>query len=127
LTHPARRPGVSDRLDWSKLRRLDFDPPDGGRFPALPLAYECLRAQEAGSASAGAVLNAANEAAVRAFLEHRIRFGRIVELVTAALRSVPDRPIASLDDCLAADRAARDFVESAIAADPAPRGCPPNA
>lgn len=119
LTHPARKPGASDRLDWNKLRQLDFYPPDGQRFPALPLAYDCLRAGEAGSASAGAVLNAANEAAVTAFLEHRIRFGRIVELVTAVLRGVPDRPIASLDDVLAADRAARDFVASMIAAEPA--------
>jgi 1-deoxy-D-xylulose-5-phosphate reductoisomerase len=119
LTHPDRRAGVSDRLDWNKLRQLDFYPPDGERFPALPLAYECLRAQAAGSMSAGAVLNAANEAAVKAFLEHRIRFGRIVELVTAALRGVPDRPITSLEDVLEADRTARGFVDAQIASEPA--------
>ncbi|MEM7626515.1 MAG: 1-deoxy-D-xylulose-5-phosphate reductoisomerase [Planctomycetota bacterium] len=118
LTHPDRKPGVSDRLDWHKLRQLDFYPPDGERFPALPLAYDCLRAQGKGNASAGAVLNAANEAAVNAFLAHRIRFGRIVELVAAALRGVPDRPIATLNDVLAADRSARDYVESAIATEP---------
>ncbi|MHC4996194.1 MAG: 1-deoxy-D-xylulose-5-phosphate reductoisomerase [Planctomycetota bacterium] len=77
LTYPDRAPGCSEPLDWTTLGRLDFHQPDHERFPALGLAYRVI---EAGG-TAGAILNAANEQAVAAFLEHRIRFGRIVELV----------------------------------------------
>src|SRR5699024_6949883 len=93
-------------MDWSKLATLTFEPPDHERFPALRLAYQAI---EAGG-TAGAVLNAANEAAVQAFLERRIRFGRIVELVGEALAAVDVRTIDSLDTVLDADRQARAFV-----------------
>ncbi|MEM9418440.1 MAG: 1-deoxy-D-xylulose-5-phosphate reductoisomerase [Planctomycetota bacterium] len=112
LTHPERLPGCSDQLDWNKLRQLDFQPPDGERFPALALAYQCIRA----GGTAGAVLNAANEVAVQAFLEQRIRFGRIVELVGEALTAIPTMPITSLADVVQADRQARDFVSSQLKA-----------
>ena len=114
LTWPQRVPGCSDRLDWSKLAQLDFAPPDGERFPALKLAYRVMRAQ----GNSGAVFNAANEEAVAAFFEHKLRFGRIVELVEAALDVVPAAPIASLEDVLAADAAARTFVQDAIQTGP---------
>ncbi|MGB9626300.1 MAG: 1-deoxy-D-xylulose-5-phosphate reductoisomerase, partial [Phycisphaerae bacterium] len=61
LTYPERRLGCSDRLDWSAIRRLHFEPPDLERFPALRLGYEAARA----GGTAGAVLNAANEEAVQ--------------------------------------------------------------
>lgn len=118
LTHPRRVPGCSDQLDWGKLRRLDFEPPDAERFPALRLAYDCIRAGTSGGASgggtAGAVLNAANEAAVQAFLERRIGFGRIVELVAEAMAAIPAGPIESLDDVFRADAQARTWVRAAI-------------
>ncbi|MEM1107492.1 MAG: 1-deoxy-D-xylulose-5-phosphate reductoisomerase [Planctomycetota bacterium] len=110
LTHPHRLTGCSDQLDWKKLRQLDFQPPDRQRFPALDLAYRCIRL----GGTAGAILNAANEAAVQAFLEHRIRFGRIVELADEALSAVPIGPVASLDDVMAADHEARQFVAESI-------------
>lgn len=110
LTYPDRPPGCSDVLDWSKLRKLDFEAPDHERFPSLRLAYDVI---EAGG-TAGAVFNAANEAAVAAFLERRIRFGRIVELVAEALSAIDARPVDSLQTVLAADREARAFVEDRV-------------
>lgn len=114
LTHPRRSPGCSDHLDWSRLRRLDFEPPDGQRFPALKLAYDCIRAGLSGGGTAGAVMNAANEAAVQAFLEHRIGFGRIVALVSEAMKAIPAAPIAGLADVMDADRQARAFVSDRL-------------
>ncbi|MEM6854587.1 MAG: 1-deoxy-D-xylulose-5-phosphate reductoisomerase [Planctomycetota bacterium] len=125
LTHPDRVAGCSDQLDWSKLRQLDFSPPDAERFPALKLAYDCIRGATSGDLSgggtAGAIFNAANETAVQAFLEHRIRFGRIVELVGEALAGLDSRPISGLADVFEADREARRFVTDRLrSATPAP-------
>ena len=136
LTWPNRQSGISDRLDWRKLSQLDFRPPDGERFPALKLAYRVMRAHpeaelpgEAGEtpthpvgshgSTAGAVFNAANEAAVDAFLEHRIPFGRIVELVETALDICRPAPLLSLDDVMQADHAARQVVRQALDSPPA--------
>lgn len=108
LTYPDRPVGCSKALDWSKLSTLAFDQPDHERFPALKLAYDVI---EAGG-TAGAIFNAANEAAVAAFLERKIRFGRIVELVAQALSAIPIQPADSLDTLWNADRQARAFVET---------------
>ena len=106
LTYPERRPGCSPRLDWSSIRRLHFEPPDLERFPALQLGYEAARR----GGTAGAVLNAANEAAVQAFRERRIAFGQVVPLVAEALRNHRLVEAPALSDLLAADRWARDEV-----------------
>jgi len=111
LTYPKRLPGCGEALDWPTLSELTFHRPDHDKFPALGLAYEVI---EAGG-TAGAVLNAANEAAVAAFLERRIRFGRIVELVAEALSAVELRPADSLAAILDADRRARAFVDQRLA------------
>lgn len=110
LTYPDRPAGCSEAMDWSKLATLTFEPPDRDRFPAVDLAYRVI---ETGG-TAGAVLNAANEAAVQAFLERRIRFGRIVELVTEALETIEVRPVDSLAAVLDADREARAFVQARL-------------
>jgi len=89
---------------------LNFEPPDPQRFPALRLAYQVARQR----GTAGAVLNAANEVAVEAFVVGRIRFGmisRVVELTIASHVLVP-RP--SLDDLFAADREARIKADELI-------------
>jgi len=108
LTYPARLPGCAAALDLAAVGRLRFLRPDVARFKALALGFRAAR--EGGVA--GAVLNAANEAAVDLFLERRIPFGRIVELV----EQVADRhaPVTepTLDDILAADRWAREEVRS---------------
>jgi 1-deoxy-D-xylulose-5-phosphate reductoisomerase len=82
LEYPHRRSGVAQRLDWSTAWRLDFEPPDEDRFPALKLGRECAKA----GGTSGAVLNAANEAAVAAFLAGELHFTEIVP----ACRSVLD-------------------------------------
>jgi len=110
LTWPSRTSGCSEPLDWTQLSQLDFEPPDHERFPALGLAYRVIRT----GGTSGAVLNAANEAAVEAFLAGQIPFGRIVELNAEALDAVKSQPAADLDTILAADRAARAFVRQRI-------------
>lgn len=110
LTYPDRVLGCSRAMDWTTLSKLAFEQPDHERFPALKLAYEVI---EAGG-TAGAIFNAANEAAVAAFLERRIRFGRIVELAAEALSAVEARPADSLETILQDDRAAREFVEQRV-------------
>ncbi len=85
LTWPMRLPGCAAQLDWRTLTSLDFTEPDPERFPAIGLAYEVIRR----GGGAGTVFNAANEVAVQAFLDRTIPFGRIVEIVEAALRNIP--------------------------------------
>ena len=111
LTYPNRASGCSDMMDWSKLSTLTFEPADFDRFGALKLAYDVIAA----GGTAGAVFNAANEAAVAAFLERKVRFGRIVDLVAGALDAADIAPIDSLETVLDADRCARRFVEDQIA------------
>jgi len=106
MTHPQRLEGVARRLDFSTLRRLNFEPPDLERFPALRLGYEVARV----GGTAGAVLNAANEAAVDAFQKGCIRFVDIVDMTAKVLerhRIVPDPDLETL---LSADAWARDQV-----------------
>ncbi len=111
LTWPHRTKGCSPPMDWSQLHRLELEPVDHERFGALQLAYEVI---EAGG-TAGAIFNAANEAAVEAFLAGRIPFGMITELVSEALRSVRATPITSLADVISADEAARIEVQRRLA------------
>ena len=90
-------------LELAKLAGLAFEAPDYIRFPALPLAYEALAA----GGTAPAILNAANEVAVAAFLEGAIRFTDIAAVCAATLAGVTARPASSFDDALAADGEAR--------------------
>ncbi|MFA7238218.1 MAG: 1-deoxy-D-xylulose-5-phosphate reductoisomerase [Phycisphaeraceae bacterium] len=106
LTWPDRAPGISTPMDWSKLRQLDFEAPDHDRFPALKLAYHVINA----GGTSGAILNAANEEAVAAFLSEQIRFGRITELVAEALNAIDPQPVEDLQTILTADAAARQYV-----------------
>jgi 1-deoxy-D-xylulose-5-phosphate reductoisomerase len=103
LSYPERWEAAIPGLDFSKGLRLDFDVPDQGRFPCLPLAY---RALEAGG-SMPAVLNAANEEAVAAFLAGRIPFTAIPESIAEVMDSHPAAALGRLDDVLAADAWAR--------------------
>ncbi|MCC5828387.1 MAG: 1-deoxy-D-xylulose-5-phosphate reductoisomerase [Phycisphaeraceae bacterium] len=111
LTWPRRVAGSGPELDWSSLRQLVFEPLDRDRFPSIELAYDVVRA----GGTAGAVMNAANEAAVGAFLERRIEFGAVFDLVAQALDTIPIQPARSLEAVLAADQASRRWVEQRIA------------
>jgi len=84
LAFPERVDSGVASLDLAQLARLDFEPPDTVRFPCLRLAREAL---EAGS-GASCVLNAANEIAVAAFLERRIGFTRIADVVESTLQTL---------------------------------------
>ncbi|HFD15292.1 MAG TPA: 1-deoxy-D-xylulose-5-phosphate reductoisomerase [Rhodospirillales bacterium] len=104
LAWPERMRCAVGRLDLLALGRLDFLPPDPDRFPALAMAREALAA----GGAAPAVLNAANETAVQAFLEHRIGFLDIVRIVGDMLATpLVDMPAESLEDILAVDRETR--------------------
>ncbi|MBW3596588.1 MAG: 1-deoxy-D-xylulose-5-phosphate reductoisomerase [Planctomycetes bacterium] len=81
LSWPHRTEGPAERIDWKQAMCLEFEPPDLERFPALGLGYEAARR----GGTAGAVLNAANEAAVAAFLERRLPFHKIVPACRAVL------------------------------------------
>jgi 1-deoxy-D-xylulose-5-phosphate reductoisomerase len=110
LTWPDRRPGIGSRLNFSAPFSFNFQPPDFDRFPALRLAYDAVRA----GGTLGAVLNAANEAAVAAFASGRIRFAEISRLVELTMSGHRLQPAPSLDDLLDADRWARQKVASFI-------------
>jgi 1-deoxy-D-xylulose-5-phosphate reductoisomerase len=103
LAWPERIDSGVAALDLFKVARLDFQPPDELRFPCLALSRQ---AAEAGK-SAPAMLNAANEVAVAAFLDQRIRFTDIPLLIADVLNREQTLVVDSLDDVMAADKRAR--------------------
>jgi 1-deoxy-D-xylulose-5-phosphate reductoisomerase len=110
LGWPERIVSGTERLDFTRLAGLDFEAPDEQRFPALRLARSAL---EAGGC-ATAILNAANEEAVAAFLDHRIGFPEIPALAEAALAELDNPPMENLDQVLAVDASARAFVRERL-------------
>jgi 1-deoxy-D-xylulose-5-phosphate reductoisomerase len=98
-------------LDLLAQGRLDFEPPDLDAFPCLRLSYQAL----ATGGTAPALLNAANEVAVAAFLDGRLPFEGIPALVEDCLSALPPTPAHGLDTLLAADAAARVHVAGRIA------------
>ncbi len=110
LTWPARLPTELPPFDPLTSGPLEFEAPDLERFPCLGLAY---RALEAGGA-APAVLNAANEVAVQAFLDERIRFVDIPVVLAKTLERDGGATADSLDALLAADRRARQTTEQLL-------------
>ena len=112
LTHPERSAGPADRIDWNGKMELQFEPPDLDRFPALELGFQV--ASDGGTA--GAVLNAANEAAVAEFLANRLRFTEIVTACREVLASHDFEPNPTLDRILEVDRWAREEIRRWISA-----------
>jgi 1-deoxy-D-xylulose-5-phosphate reductoisomerase len=104
LAWPERMPTPAAKLDLTAIGRLDFETPDLKRFPALALARGAL--EEGGAAAI--VLNAANEIAVKGFLDGQIRFSDIVNLVSEELDRADFDPPASIGDVLEIDRVTRD-------------------
>ena len=90
-------------LDLFAVAQLSFERPDLARFPCLDLAYRALRAE----GNAAAVLNAANEVAVSAFLDRRLSFLGIADLIAATLDAVPPTAVPDLAAVLEADRQGR--------------------
>jgi 1-deoxy-D-xylulose-5-phosphate reductoisomerase len=103
LEYPHRRSGIGARLDWRKGWRLEFEPADPQRCPALELGYEVARS----GGTSGAVLNAANEAAVEAFLEGELHFTEIVPACRSVLEAHDFDPNPTLERLEVLDRWAR--------------------
>jgi 1-deoxy-D-xylulose-5-phosphate reductoisomerase len=112
LAWPERMVSPSARLDLAATAKLEFEAPDHDRFPALGLAMAALAA----GGSAPAVLNAANEVAVAAFLGGEIGFLDIAAIVADTLAQIDAASVASLDDVIAVDGAARRAAMVATAA-----------
>ncbi len=104
MAWPERIDSGATPLDLMAVGRLDFHAPDPRRFPCLGLAFDALRA----GGSAPAILNAANEIAVEAFLQGALRFDRIAPLIARGLASIPTTGLDDLDAVMEADRRGRE-------------------
>ncbi|PIV87720.1 MAG: 1-deoxy-D-xylulose-5-phosphate reductoisomerase [Hydrogenophilales bacterium CG17_big_fil_post_rev_8_21_14_2_50_63_12] len=111
LAYPERVEAGVNWLDLAKIGQLTFEAPDFARFPCLKLAYQALE----GGGAAPAILNAANEVAVAAFLDRRIPYLGIAASLEAMLGRLSGLPAESLEDLMAADATARREAEVLIA------------
>jgi len=112
LAFPDRITTPFGRIDWAQLGRLEFEPPDLDAFPCLRLAYEAGRAGE----TAPAWLNAANEVAVGAFLDRRITWLQIADVLAAALDHYDGTIATDVDVVIDADRRGRAAAHQIIEA-----------
>jgi 1-deoxy-D-xylulose-5-phosphate reductoisomerase len=112
LAYPERVESGAASLDLSLVKNLSFEKPDHARFPCLGLAYAALRAGGTGPA----VLNAANEVAVDAFLGGRLRFTGIAEVIGETLHAVAARPADDLGEIMEADARARREAQTKVMA-----------
>ena len=113
FTYPERWDAPVPRLDLARAGRLEFEAPDTGRFPCLALAFRAL----SGGAGLPIVLNAANEVAVAAFLDGRIGFTAIPELIRSAMDEFERRDeggVSALEDVRRIDRWARGFAAGGL-------------
>lgn len=108
LYYPERRPLKGERLDFTKLKSLTFEAPDTENFKGLALAYEAGRM----GGSMPTVFNAANERAVAKFLEEKIKYLEIVEIIDTCMKShcIIENP--SVDEILEAEQWTYEFIES---------------
>ncbi len=117
LTYPDRislgkatAKGSSQRLSWSKMRRLEFRLPDHARFPCLGLALEALDVGR----SMPCALNAADEVAVDAFLRRKIKFSDIPRVIRETMNRISQKDLKSLSDVLDCDREARIYARECL-------------
>jgi 1-deoxy-D-xylulose-5-phosphate reductoisomerase len=110
LTYPERVASKQVALDWSKLRRLDFAKVSTRRFPCLRLAREAMKK----GGALPCALNAADEVAVAAFLERRLTFLGIPEVIERVLGRTPRVRFEKMDDVLAADEEARRMAREEV-------------
>ena len=107
LTYPDRVTGIAERMDWTELHQLTFEPPDLDRFPAISLGQEV--ATQGGTC--GAVLNAAKEKSVQLFIDGDLCFHEIVSACREVLNNHTFDPSPSLDQLMQADVWARQEVD----------------
>jgi 1-deoxy-D-xylulose-5-phosphate reductoisomerase len=110
LTYPERAASNDLALDWSKLRRLDFEKVSTRRFPCLRLAREAMRKMGVYPCA----FNAADEVAVEAFLDRRIPFSGIAEVIEQVLDRTPKVSMSGIEDVLAADSEARRMAREEV-------------
>jgi 1-deoxy-D-xylulose-5-phosphate reductoisomerase len=110
LTYPERVASNEVALNWSKLRRLDFARVSTRRFPCLRLAREAMKK----GGALPCALNAADEIAVAAFLERRLPFLGIPEVIERVLGRAPRTRFASMEDVLTADAEARRMASEEV-------------
>lgn len=110
MAWPARMDSGVDRLDLFNVARLDFERPDYERFPCLKLAEQAARQ----SGTAPAILNAANEVAVQAFLDNELGFTGIADVVESVLNVMSSHDAGDLDTILADDEQARRYAHEYI-------------
>jgi 1-deoxy-D-xylulose-5-phosphate reductoisomerase len=110
MSYPERLPNKLPRLDFSRWSTLTFQEPDLEKFKCLRLAYQAIT----DGGTAPTVLNAANEVAVQAFLNERLRFLDIPRLVDSALQRHQNHRAVDLERVISADRWARDFVQAEL-------------
>jgi 1-deoxy-D-xylulose-5-phosphate reductoisomerase len=110
MTWPLRSHGIARRLDLGALASLELSPVDHDRFPLFKLGHRAIHQ----GGTAGAILSAANEAAVGAFLAGHCSFGRMQEAILDAVEAIKPAPMTSLDDCLAAESVARDYISQSL-------------
>jgi len=110
LAWPERIKSGAERLDLFEIARLDFEAPDFERFPCLAYAYEAASQDS----SAAVIMNAANEVAVGAFLEHNILFSDIPLAIRRTLSELTPKMMDSIDDILCEDQRARGLARDII-------------
>ena len=110
LYYPERRFLPGDRLDFTKLKEITFDEPDMETFRGLKLAYEAGKA----GGSLPTVFNAANELAVSLFLEKKIPYLAITDLILGALENHKRKAAPNVDQILAAEQEAYDFIRETL-------------
>ena len=110
LTYPERRENCLPPLDFSQLSELTFEEPDRDRFPCLELAYEALRR----GGTTPATLNAANEVAVAAFLDGKLKLPDIARINAQVMRSHETKAADSLGAVLDADKRAREIAATLL-------------
>jgi len=115
LAYPERIASGVAQLNLTQVGTLQFEKPDFDRFPCLKLAYDALNA----GGTAPALLNAANEVAVAAFLEQRIGFRQIDRVIAAVMEELPHGAASSIEAVMAQDALARAAAHRHIAALPA--------
>ncbi len=103
LTYPTRKPNCLPPLDFAKLARLTFEEPDTEKFPCLALAYKALKT----GGTMPATLNAANEVAVQAFLDGKIRLSDVPKIIESVMNEHKAQAVSNLEIVLETDALAR--------------------
>ena len=111
MAYPERIVSGVGPLDLTKIGQLNFEKPDFVRFPCLKLAYDALRA----GGSAAAILNAANEIAVEAFLQQQTGFRMIDQIISRVLEQMPHGAVESMDHLMQLDHEARTVARACLA------------